>query len=127
MTEREKTYALLARLHNREMEAQAGALVSLQDEAAALQAEREALERSRRESAAVTMIEAMPYRASFLTTLRQENQRITAALADLDRRIERQREEVLACYRDARSSEALEEEERAAARARPTGSRAVRA
>ncbi|ETX13396.1 hypothetical protein OCH239_10465 [Roseivivax halodurans JCM 10272] len=116
MASREATYALLARLHSQEMEAQAGELVALQDEAIRLEDERAALEASRRESACVTMIEAMPYRAHFLSMMRRESQRISDELDTLAERIETQRDQVLARYRDARSSEALERDARAQTR-----------
>ncbi|WP_425051072.1 hypothetical protein [Psychromarinibacter sp. S121] len=115
MTRRDKTYALLARLHNQQMEAQAGQLVSLQGTAAQLEAERAALEESRRAGASVTMIEAMPYRGQFLTTIRRENLRISNQLHDIEKRIEAQRDKVLECYRDARSAELLGEEARSVA------------
>lgn len=108
MTGREKTYALLARLHNQEMETQAGTLAALQGEADRLTAERSQLHQSRREGASVTMIEAMPYRGRFLNIVRQENQRLSRLITDVEKRIETQRDKVIDAYREVRSSEKLQ-------------------
>ncbi|MDR6266736.1 MULTISPECIES: flagellar export protein FliJ [Rhodobacterales] len=108
MTGREKTYALLARLHNQEMETQAGTLAALQGEADRLTAERSQLDQSRREGASVTMIEAMPYRGRFLNIVRQENQRLSRLITDVEKRIETQRDKVIDAYREVRSSEKLQ-------------------
>lgn len=106
---REKTYALLARMHTRDMEAEAGVLVDLQDQAASLISERETLEAGRRAGAKVDMIEAMAYRAQFLETMRSEGERIDEALTDLQRQIDAQRETVMGKFQDKRASEALED------------------
>lgn len=112
MTGREKTYALLARLHNQEMETQAGTLAALQGEADRLDAERTRLDQSRREGASVTMIEAMPYRGRFLNIVRQENQRLSRLITDVEKRIETQRDKVINAYREVRSSEKLQDDVR---------------
>ena len=112
MTGREKTYALLARLHNHEMETQAGTLAALQVEADRLATEQKRLDQSRREGASVTMIEAMPYRGRFLNIVRQENQRLSHLINDVEKRIETQRDKVINAYREVRSSEKLQEDVR---------------
>ena len=112
MTGREKTYALLARLHNHEMETQAGTLAALQVEADRLTTEQKRLDQSRREGASVTMIEAMPYRGRFLNIVRQENQRLSHLINDVEKRIETQRDKVINAYREVRSSEKLQEDVR---------------
>ena len=109
MADRKKTYALLARLHNRELEVQAKTLVDLQGEMARLEAERNLLEQRRKEGASVTMIEAMPYRGKFLDMMRQENVRISNDIDAMASHLEAQRNRVLLCYQDAKSSETLEE------------------
>ena len=112
MTGREKTYALLARLHNQEMETQAGTLAALQGEADRLTAEQKQLDQSRREGVSVTMIEAMPYRGRFLNIVRQENQRLSRLISDVEKRIETQRDKVIDAYREVRSSEKLQDDVR---------------
>ncbi|MEY8802238.1 flagellar FliJ family protein [Leisingera sp. XS_AS12] len=108
MADRKKTYALLARLHKQEMEAQSVVLSSMQDEADRLTRERSALEESRRAGASVTMIEAMPYRGRFLNAVRQENQRLSGLIADVENKIGVQRDKVLNAYRELRSAEQLD-------------------
>lgn len=114
MVDRRKTYALLARLHKQEMEAQSVVLSSLQDEADRLSREQSALEESRRAGASVTMIEAMPYRGRFLDAIRQENQRLSGLIAEAERKIDAQRDTVLDAYRELRSAEQLDGSIRAA-------------
>lgn len=110
MKEREKTYALLARLHTQEMETEASTLAALQGEADRLVSERNRLDQSRREGASVTMVEAMPYRGRFLNIVRKENQRLSRLIDDVERRIETQRDKVMDAYREVRSSEKLRED-----------------
>ncbi len=109
MADRRKTYAILARLHSRELEAQARSLIELQQGVAKLHDERKMLERRRQEGADVTMIEAMPYRGHFLNVVRRENQRIAKDIEAISARIDTQREKVLDCYRNAKSNEVLAE------------------
>jgi uncharacterized membrane-anchored protein YhcB (DUF1043 family) len=107
MADRKKTYALLARLHNRELEVQAKTLTDLQDGMARLEHDRDMLEKHRREGASVTMIEAMPYRGRFLNMMRKESLRITHEIEAVSSKIETQRQRVLGCYQEAKSSETL--------------------
>lgn len=90
-------------MHTRDMEAEAGVLVDLQDQAASLISERETLEAGRRAGAKVDMIEAMAYRAQFLETMRSEGERIDEALTDLQRQIDAQRETVMGKFQDKRA------------------------